>query len=247
MDEARSPEAKRRTGWGLSGVRWRSKEAWLWAVLCLGALVPVSTDAEDAAAPARWAVGARGGTIGVGGEVAWAAADGLTLRLVAHGGQFDHDERIRDVRYGVDLGFANAGLLADVHAPDASFRVTLGVFHSADEWSGRARPERPTRIGGLTFSPADIGTIRAEADTPTTVAYAGIGFGNPFRGGQWTVTMDVGVWWFLARPEVRLTADGRAAGFWLFEEALEEEERRIADWLPRWWPVLMLGISYRFG
>lgn len=192
-------------------------------------------------------MGVRGGTIGLGGELAWAAAEWCTLRLAAHGGRFDHEERIRDVRYGVDLAFANAGVLADVHAPDAAFRVTLGLFHSADEWSGRARPERPTRIGGLTFSPEQIGTIRAETGTPSTAAYAGIGFGNPFMGGRWTITLDLGVWWFVARPDVRLTADGTAAGFWLFEEALKEEERSIADWLPRWWPVVMLGVSYRFG
>ncbi len=203
--------------------------------------------AEELPSSAPWALGVRGGTIGLGAEAVWPAAEWCTLRLAAHGGRFDLDERIRDVRYGVDLKFANAGLLADVHAPQGSFRFTAGLVYNANEWSAYARPERATRIGGLTFSPSEIGTIRGEADVSPLVGYAGIGFGNPWVGGRWTITLDLGVWWLPTSPHVRLTADGTASGWWLFQEALKQEERDLAAQLPRWWPVVMLGVVFRFG
>ncbi|MCX7819246.1 MAG: hypothetical protein N2652_08570 [Kiritimatiellae bacterium] len=200
-----------------------------------------------AAEPRGWAAGVRAGTIGLGGEVAWAAADWSTLRLVGHGGRLELEDRIGDVEYGAELDFANVGILADLHAPQAAFRITLGYFYHANEWVGRARPSRSVRLGGIRFSPAEIGTLRAEAEVPASAGYAGVGFGNPFAGGRWTVTLDVGAWWFFSEPDVRLSGDGTASGLWVFREALREEERQIAEELPQWWPVLMLGVVYRFG
>lgn len=226
----------------------RQKHRFTWCAVALILTVAlVRVEAAGAMDLHRWAAGLRGGTIGLGGELAWGVAEWCTMRLSAHRGFFEHEERIRDVHYGVELDFANASLLADLHAPEASFRLTVGVVHSADEWSGRAQPARPTRIGGFTFLPEEIGTIRAEAEVPSSAAYLGVGFGNPFVGRRWTVTLDLGVWFFVDRPDVRLSSDGTAAGIWLFDEALEREERELADHLPRWWPVVMLGISYRFG
>lgn len=194
-----------------------------------------------------FAAGARIGTLGAGGELAVKAADWLTIRLLGHGGAFQYRDTFNKVDARVRTEFANAGVVAEVHAPDGYVRLSAGVFYNGNRWRGDATPQEPKRIGGVVFTPAEIGTIRGEAKTPEAAGYVGIGFGPPASSrARWAVSLDLGAWWFARRPSLTLASDGEAAELLPFVEALRREASDIEDRLIAWWPVLSIGVAYRF-
>ena len=193
------------------------------------------------------ALGIRAGTLGLGPELSVPMASWCTVRVLGHGGTISITRRIHHIEYGADVQFANIGAMVDLHAPHSYFHGSVGVFYNANEWTGRATPDRPVRIGGIRFQPDEVGRLRADVATPEAGVYTGIGFGNPVAPGvRWCVSLDLGVWWFPEPPVARLSADGTLAGYDLFQAALRQEERDVNDELIHWWPVVSLGISYRF-
>lgn len=193
------------------------------------------------------AVGLRLGTLGVGAEVATGLGDYVNLRAVGHMGGFSVFGNFSDIEYNVAVDFANVGLILDLHAADGGFRWSAGIFYNGNDYDGTAKPLTSTTIGGISFTPAQIGTISGDITTDDVAYYFGVGFGNPVsRDGRWTVTLDLGVWVLASAPQIDLTADGTAAGFGAFQRELEKEEQEVEDELIRWWPVIALGISYRF-
>jgi hypothetical protein len=195
-----------------------------------------------------WAVGARFGTLGGGLEVAAGLTDHLNLRAVGQVGAFSVVGTFDDTDYDVDVDLRNAGLILDVYpAAEGSFRFSAGLFYNGNEYQGTATPQFDTTIGDISFTPAQIGTIHGEVDTGEAAYYVGLGFGNPLGGeGHWTVTLDLGVWVMASAPEIELTADGEFGSEAVFQAELEKEEENVEDDLVQWWPVVMLGLSYRF-
>ncbi|MBM4155525.1 MAG: hypothetical protein FJ221_10930 [Lentisphaerae bacterium] len=193
------------------------------------------------------AVGLRLGTLGLGAEYAVGLGDYVNLRAVGHLGGFSVWGDFSDVEYDVAVDFRNIGLILDFHVAQGGFRWSAGVFYNGNEYEGTATPTANTEIGGMTFTPRQIGTIRGDADTDELAYYAGIGFGNPVsRDGRWTVTLDLGVYILASDPTMDLTADGTASSNPIFQAQLAEEADDVGDDLPRWWPVIAFGISYRF-
>lgn len=193
------------------------------------------------------AVGLRLGTLGLGAEYAVGLGDYVNLRAVGHLGGFSVWGDFSDVEYDVAVDFRNIGLILDFHAAQGGFRWSAGVFYNGNEYEGTATPTANTDIGGMTFTPRQIGTIRGDADTDELAYYAGIGFGNPVsRDGRWTVTLDLGVYILASAPTMDLTADGTASSNPIFQAQLAAEADDVEEDLPRWWPVIAFGISYRF-
>lgn len=206
-----------------------------------------------AAAPAEtndgpaMAVGLRLGTLGVGAELAVGLGDYVNLRTVGHVGGFSVWGDFSDIEYDVEVDLANIGLIVDLHAAQGGFRWSAGVFYNGNEYGGTATPTASTDIGGMRFTPQQIGVITGTVDQDRIAYYAGIGFGNPVtRDGRWTVTLDLGVYFLGSDPELELTSNGTLASNPIFQAELQAEEDDVEDELPRWWPVIALGISYRF-
>ena len=78
----------------------------------------------------------------------------------------------------------------------------------------------------------------------------GIGWGNAVAAGsRWRVAVDAGAF-YQGKPKVSLTAEPLIPGLLpsRFSQDLEAERREIEDDLDsyRFYPVLSLGVSYRF-
>ncbi len=214
------------------------------ACLAIGCISSASRAAEDGS---PFAVGARFGTLGLGGEVTVALGDYVNLRGVGHLGDISLVGTFSDVEYDVDIGFQNAGAMLDFHLPDGGFRWSVGIYYNGNDYDGTATPTDSTTIGGISFTPDEIGTITGDIQTGSTAYYAGIGFGNPVGGsGRWTVTLDVGVWILADDPTIELVADGTASSSAIFQSELDREEDDIENDLINWWPVIEIGVSYRF-
>ncbi|MDH3206819.1 MAG: hypothetical protein OEO79_09410 [Gemmatimonadota bacterium] len=206
-------------------------------------LVLVGIAAPDGVASQGLAAAARVGTFGLGGEVAME----LSERVVLRGGigiqPYEPSMTFSDIDVSLKLPTVyNVGL--DLYVNGA---VRLGgglMFRTGDpEVTGKFTAAQ--EIGGTSFTPQEIGTLRGVLDANDSAPYIIIGFGRHTARGV-GLFLDLGLA-FTGNPNVLLSASGgslsgdadplRSA---LAQEA-EEFEADMRGYL-KVWPVLSLGI-----
>jgi hypothetical protein len=202
------------------------------------------------------AIGLRGGTLGIGPEVTFGFTKAVHLRLGAFVGEHGEEVTQRGIDYDADVELRNLPVLLDWHPGGGGFRLSAGAVWNDSEVVGKAPLEDLLRreIPNLPLNlPFDIGTLRGTATVAEIGPYLGVGFGNPFRGGRWGFTLDVGAV-YQGEPDVDLVAQtglpigiipgGQAA----LERALREEEAALEDEIDSYvyLPVISIGFTYSF-
>jgi hypothetical protein len=201
------------------------------------------------------AFGIRAGSTGIGPELSLDLAPQIALRVPTGFYSYGTTYTKTGIHYDATLELRNALLLADWHPGGGSFRVSVGggwdgnrlkVTAPVSELVRRYRPDIAPLV------PASAGTIRGDAKGSSFAPYAGLGWGQPFRGGRWAVTFDVGAI-HQGAPRVNLAADLNlgvpipASAQPIVDAAIADEERRLEHELDsyRWYPVVALGITFR--
>jgi len=196
-----------------------------------------------------------GGTTGLGGTLTVPLyGNYLNLRGTIHRFSIDDDLEEDGVEYDATLDLENYGLLLDWHPFAGGIRLTAGVVSSRNEITGTAVPTEPTEIGDVTFSPEDIGTLHLKAKYGNSMSgYVGLGWGNAVcPEDRLTFSLDIGV--IITSPlEVDLRADSPIGNSnpviqaQLLKELRTEEDNLEKDLEDvEAWPVINLGIGYRF-
>lgn len=205
------------------------------------------------------AVGVGAGTNGIGLQFHAGVSETLNLRLGLHhfSGSLDVDAEDSngvpddELRYSGDLELNNLSLLADWYPTGGSFHVSAGAVLNNNDLKVDARCNNPSgcEVGGSNFSRTEIGTITTDIDVDNFGPYVGIGWGNPVGGEtglHWSFELGV---IYQGEPSVTMTSDGTCGGFVaLCRSALDNEEEELEDDLSdlRFYPVVSLGLSYRF-
>ncbi len=193
-------------------------------------------------------VGAKAGTLGVGGEVTTELLPQLNVRGSYQWLDLSLDVTIEDIDYHADVEFSNPMVLLDWYPFAGAFRLTGGVLFNGSDVALSGTPAEPVEIGNAIYLPSQIGTLRGEADFDTIAPYVGIGWGNTLsEDGHWSLSADLGVA-FIGSPDVTLSATGPIATNSTFLQNLAEEEKDIEDELEKFsfYPVLSLALCYRF-
>jgi hypothetical protein len=237
-----------------------------WALLRTLALsgVPVAflafATAPATAAPPI-AAGVRAGTSGVGVDLVARASDRLHVRLAAS--RFGYDTTIstssRD--YDTEIDLASGLLLLDWYPGAGAFRVSLGAGWNGTEAEVSAPLVEgpPPGVPGFPNLPGfdfDLGTVSGTARGEEVVPALLVGWGNPFRGGRWKLSFEVGAI-YQGEPEVDLTVDtslqlpeipGLPGGQDLLELLAAQEERELERELEDYTvlPVVSLSLTYSF-
>ena len=109
-----------------------------------------------------------------------------------------------------------------------SFFVSGGAYFGERGVDLDATPTRDVRIGGVTFTPAQVGRLDGRIDLEDTAPFAGIGFDNTFtRGGRLGFRFTAGAV-FGDAPVVNLQASGGTfSDNPIFQERLRQEEAEI--------------------
>ena len=207
---------------------------------------------QPGSAPGAVGLGVRVGTTGIGGEVAVPlVARYLNLRVAGSGGRIGLDMKQDDVTYDSDLTLYSWLALLDWHVGGGPFKIVVGAAYNGSEIEGTATPSRPIDLGDATFTPAQVGTLRAGVDYGRLGGYLGIGFGNLAldKGGRWTASLDCGLM-VCGAPDLSLESRGGTLSRSAYlqrelKRELDEFEDDYGDWL-RMYPVLTLGVSVRF-
>jgi hypothetical protein len=194
-------------------------------------------------------VGLKASTVGVGGEVAWKINHYFVVRGGANWIGFGTDRKIDQIDYDFDLEFLNGSAFVDVHPFQNGFRITGGAFIGTNKVDLKATPDEPIEIGDITFTPAEIGTLKGKVDLNTFAPYAGFGWvsGHKKRSG-FQFYVDLGVK-FGGDPNVKLTSvDGLLSSDPTLLNEIDEEIKKIEDDLELlgFYPVIQLGFTYRF-
>lgn len=221
-----------------------------WVAALATALVAAAANGADGPA-----IGGRAGTLGIGPEVTFGLGETVHLRAGIFAGDYDDTITERGIDYDGDLELRNGTVLFDWYPGGGVFRLTGGAALNDSELVGTAPLEDLLRreIPGLPPVTFDLGTLRGTTTVDPVGPYVGVGFGNPFRGGRWGFTLDLGIVHH-GEPEVDLVAETQVpigiipGGQAALDEALAEEEAALQEEVEdyRYLPVVAFGITFSF-
>ena len=189
------------------------------------------------------------GTLGYGADLTARLADTANARFGYHAFDwtihFNKGDANAD-RIDGTLDWQTIGALFDWHPFAGGFRTSAGAFFNNNEI-------RITAPSGATVSINDVDYKIASLDGKVTFnkvsPYIGIGYGNAVGAdGRFHLSLDIGVLYH-GSPNVSLNATSSNAALQDRMNAdLEEEAKDIENKAKSFnvWPVLAIGISYRF-
>ncbi len=213
--------------------------------LTLAVLAPVAAPlAAHAAGPSY--VDARLSTLGLGAEFGYKASPHWTLRAQANAFDYDYDTTADQIKYNGKLKLGSFGLLADYHFTENSpFYVSAGLYANGNKINATADPAAQTDIGGLPFTPEQIGTLSARAKFKSTAPYLGLGF--RWGAGPVSLNLEAGAY-FQGSPTVTLTSNGTLASQPVYQQALERERQDLQNDVDdlKTYPVVAASIGYKF-
>lgn len=225
----------------------------LLALAAITILLPRSASAEASAEPdpgLKVAVGLKVTTVGVGVEAALKINDYFSVRGGPNWIGFGLSKKSIDgIEYDLDLDFLNGSVFADVHPFQNGFRVTTGLFFGGNSVDLSSTPTEPVKVGDITFTPQELGTLDGDVSLNTVAPYVGFGWitgQDKEEGFQFFV--DAGVK-FGGHPDVNLTATGGTlSGLPILTNELAKEQGNIANDLKilGFYPLIQIGVNYRF-
>ncbi len=176
-------------------------------------------------------MGLKVGTLGLGADMGYAFSDFFKTRLNVNYFTLDKDwddddEGDEPLSTNASIDCLTAGLLLDLHPFRNGFRLTGGIYHN-----------------GLEFKmDEDFGAWKAHSSVEfnKVAPYAGIGYGNTNENGL-SFNFDIGAM-FLGSPKAHYSNPAKS------QAEIEEEIKDLEDDLEGLpcYPVVMLGITYRF-
>jgi hypothetical protein len=196
----------------------------------------------------RLAVGAKTGTLGLGGELMVNVMPDVNLRLGIGTFSFSHDEEYSDVDYDFDLDLLTYPITLDWYPFGGSFHLSAGVVFNDSEISVDSTYSGSLDIGGTTYTAAEIGVLSGDLDLNGVAPYVGLGWGNAFdEDKRWGFVTDLGVA-FISSPDVDLSATGTLGGDAGFLADLALETADLEDDLEGFaiYPVFSASLYFRF-
>ena len=246
----------------------RSKVAGLAALLCSVASVTLGVaraNPLEGMGPVQ--IGVHGGTLGLGVNAGLDISEKFAARGMFNTFGLDYEETESGNEYKGDLDLQSIGLVTDWHPFAGGFRVTGGLFLNNNEVSATAT-ERDLDIGGTMYD----GEISMLLDFESIAPYFGAGWtSGPIGEPGFSFSVDAGL---LYQSTPRISGSGRLMGtgpqsscsfslstgghatltgcsgadFAALEDDLESEHAELSGELEdfEWYPVLSIGVSYRF-
>ncbi len=156
------------------------------------------------------------------------------------------EERADSENITAELRLLTVPLLVDWHPFHGNFRLSAGLAWNGNKISASAKPGEELDFNDRAYMVADFyGEISFNRISP----YLGFGYGNAVAGdSRWTLSLDIGVFY---HGEPQVDAHATAAHPALqpaMDRDLAKEVADLEDDLRpyRFYPVLTLGLSYRF-
>ena len=228
------------------------KQTLLPALLAIGMSAPVAAFAGTG----DIALGVKGGTAGMGGELTVGLLDRLNFRTGYNSFNYKGNTTQSDIAYDYKLKLQSIPLLLDLHPFGGGFRVSSGVFINNNKVSSTAKASNISTItiDGVTYTLGagnDIGSVTGKVDFNSTAPYLGIGWGNAVgKNSHLSIIFDAGIM-FQGSPKVALTANDvnlTAPQQAILDEHIVQEEAQLKNDIKdlKYYPIISLGLAYKF-
>jgi len=233
----------------------------------------IETPVVDTIVDSKYAVGVKVGTLGLGLDISRSITDKLNLRFNINGATYSDTGTESDVEYDYDLDMITAGLLLDYYPMESEFRLSAGAYYNGNEFALTGKPTTAGTfdINGVTYTTADLGSLKGTVDFDEFAPYIGIGWGNSTKKAGWGFSVDVGLMYH-GEPNVDLTAVkgsavttaedafkianptatqaqiDAASGWDVIEANVQAEESDLINELNDYkiYPVVSFGVTYTF-
>ncbi len=192
-------------------------------------------------------ISAKVGTLGWGADLTVGIIDQLNVRVGynAYSDDADYDDD-DDNSYLAEFSLQTIPVMLDWHPFSGNFRISAGVVLNDNEVTASVTPGEEFEFNGVDYEVEDLFGALTFDDMAT---YVGIGFGNAANsGGRFNLTLDVGAMYH-GTPE--LTATATASNAALQTELNNNLAIEVADANEdiesfKWYPVVSIGLSFRF-
>ena len=228
------------------------KQALLPALLAIGMCTPMAAFAGTG----DIAIGVKGGTAGMGGELTVGLLDRLNFRTGYNAFNYKGNTTQSDIDYDYKLKLQSIPLLLDLHPFGGGFRVSSGVFINNNKVTSTAKASNISTItiDGVTYTLGagnQIGSVTGKVDFNSTAPYLGIGWGNAVgKNSHLSIIFDAGIM-FQGSPKVALTANDvnlTAPQQAILDEHIVQEEAQLKNDIKdlKYYPIISLGLAYKF-
>lgn len=178
----------------------------------------------------------------------------IAIRVAAGGASWSGTYEDMDTEYDTDLSLFTFGTTIEYHPYQSGFYIGAGIFYQNSDYTMDAEPKNGTyTFNGHEYDADLIGGVYGDVDNLNSVVpYIGIGYDKSLyenSDDSLFFSFKLGAW-YQGTPKVNLTVHDcqLGAGCTLLEEDVQQEEDDINDDIKdyKWWPVLQVGLSYRF-
>lgn len=218
------------------------KKTLAFVVAALATTVSASAYAEDGGS-APFSVGITGGSLGIGPEVGYRFSEKLGVRANATFLNISHEIDSSGINYDGKAKLKSGGVMLDLYPFGGGFRVSGGVRINGNEARAVATPTQNVTVGGTSYTPAQVGTLRAETDINNLAPTLTIGYGGGLSRGI-TFGIEAGAM-FQGSVKIKNVVSSTGA---IAQADLDREARSIEDDIDGFkvYPVLQLSLGYRF-
>lgn len=207
------------------------------ALLILSLAAPATVSGQG------FAIGARAGTLGLGGEVALGLSDVITLRGGFGLFPYEYDGEFDEEEYTVTFPTSIWSAGVDLYLGGGPIRIMGGMMGRSGDLEVESTFSGTRTIGGNEYTSS--GTLSGFLVQNSVAPFAGIGFGKHTSGG-FGFFLDLAVA-FTGEPDVDLTVSGPVAQIPGIQQDVDLEAEKIKDDAGsyiNYWPILNLGFKF---
>jgi hypothetical protein len=215
-------------------------------IVTVAALTVASSSAFAEVGDISIGVGA-GITQGTGFEIGYDVGEAVAIRFVNYSGELSQTESLDDIAYDISLKTETPGLMVDFYPTEGrSFRLTLGAVDNGNRLSAVATAAANYEIGGLSYTAAEVGSLKTEIAFSGFTPYVGLGY-RMHTTKQLFIDFDLGML-IGSAPEVIITADGSLSSNTAFKADLDKERKSLEDDLSsfKYLPMAKIALTYKF-
>lgn len=193
----------------------------------------------------------QGGTLGAGIGAAVGLSPNFGLHADFNAINLSHNFTVGGNLYEDSIHLRQGGLYLDFFPwSNLGFRITSGLLLTDDKLSGVSVPSNGTYVFDGNHYPAFPGdTATATAQYPTVMPYLGIGFGHQPSAKGFGFIADIGVAYGVPRTTYTLSPSlALHTGPAFSQEIISTGAQELSEkaWRYRWYPIIQIGVSYRF-
>lgn len=213
-------------------------------------LAMIATCAAGAAhADGKFAITVGGGSPGATIEGQYAVTDNFQIRGGVNYFGFDAGFDSDNNSYSGEFEFSGGGLFGDFHPFGNSFFVSGGAFLGTKNVGLMIESGENLVINGVTYTPAQYGTVIGDADYQEIAPFIGLGFDTTFTSDNpWGFHALAGAAFFGSGDVSMMATGGTLSNDPIITNEVDEQEMELEQDIEDYqvYPIIQLGISYKF-